>query len=254
MTTVGSTLIEPPDSFYDAAPPEPHLIYQGEILVEVPLLLVQKETRWLLLRTRSGRTIHEALKDGGIGGTVQVLDSHLSEEKWRNAYDGDSAVAYLTKRPVLVLTQTCDIEHKDFIQVAPIYPADPDDIEKLKTGNDSYSAFYLAARPPHLPTESFADLERMQAVHKTYIRHLKQEQHFRLTSTNVQELQRYITRYFGRPNSYDARTDSAPMTGTYLCVDCFYLDGIATAADLKAADHFYECEICHGVKWVRKGP
>lgn len=254
MSTTGNSQPQPQEDFYDAAPPEPLSIYQGEIVVDVPLVLVQKETRWLLLRTRSGKTIHDALKDGGIGGTVQVLDSNQTEVKWREAYDGDSAVAYLTKRPALILSQTCDVENKDFIQVAPIYPAAPDDAEKLKAGNDFYSAFYLAARPPHLPTASFADLERIQAVHKTYIKHLEPQQHFRLKDKHVRALQRHITRYFGRPNSFDSRVDRVPLTDTYLCVDCFYFDGIATAINLEEGNKFHECEKCRGTKWVRKGP
>jgi len=252
VSTTGS--LRPEDDFYDAAPVEPHLVYQGEILVDVPLLLVSKGKRWLLLRTNSGRTIHEALKDGGIGGTVKVLDSKQSEEKWRNAIDGDSAVAYLTKRSVIVLSQTCDVENKDFIQVAPVYAADPEDVEKLKAGNDVYSVFYLEHHPPHISTPSFADLERMQAIHKSYINRLDPAQHLRLKDEHVRNLQRHITRYFGRPNSFDSRADVVPRTDTYLCIDCFYFDGVATAVTFEEGKSFRECEKCRGVRWVRKGP
>jgi hypothetical protein len=252
VSTIGN--LKPENEFYDAAPVEPHLIYQGEVLVDVPLLLVQKDKRWLLLRTNSGRTIHEALKDGGIGGTVKVLDSNQTEAKWRNAIDGDSVVAYLTKRPVLVLSQTCDCENKDFIHVAPIYAADPEDIGKLKAGKDVYSAFYLESHPPHIPAASFADLERMQAIHKSYINRLDLAQHFRLKDKHVRNLQRHITRYFGRPNSFDSRVDVVPRTDTYLCIECFYFDGVATAVTFEEGAPFRECEKCHGVKWVRKGP
>ena len=249
MITAGSS--QPEDDFYDAAPVEPHLLYQGEIVFDVPLLLVRKETRWLLLRTHSGRTIHEALKDGGIGGTVKVLDSNQSKEKWQNAIDGDSAVSYLTKRPVLVLSQTCDIQNKDFIQVAPIYEADPTDVDRLKSGTELYSAFYLKAHPPQF-TDSYADLERIQAVHKSYIKSVDDEQHFRLNDERVRELQRHLTRFFGRPNAFDARVDMVPSTDTYLCVDCFYFDGIATRIERNEGDAFSYCETCGGEKWVRK--
>jgi len=249
VSTAGS---QPSDeAFYDSAPVEPNLVYQVEILIETPLLLVRREKRWLLLRTRSGRTIHEALKGGNLSGPVNVLDSNQTEIEWRNAVDGDSAVAYLTKRPVLVLSQNCDIENKDFIQVAPIYPADPEDVERLKSGNELYSAFYIAAHHPHFP-DSFADLERIQAVHKSYINRLDADKHFRLGPTQIRLLQRHVTRYFGRPNSYDARSDKAPSTDTYLCADCFYLDGVATRADFSAGQDLRACEVCGGVLWVRK--
>ncbi len=249
MSTAGSP--EPEDDFYEAAPVEPLSIYQGEVLVEVPLLLVKKESRWLLLRTNSGRTIHEALHNGELGGTVKVLDSNQSAEKWRTAIDGDSAVAYLTKRPVLVLSQTCDIENKDFIQVAPIYEADPADVPRLQAGNDMYSAFYLPAHPPHF-RDSYADFERMQAIHKTYIKRLNPDQHFRLKDKRLRELQSQITRFFGRPNSYDARTDKAPSADTFLCVDCFYFAGRATAIECEKNEDFPLCNVCGGHSWLRK--
>lgn len=249
MSTAGS---QPSDeAFYDSAPVEPNLVYQGEILIETPLLLVPKQKRWLLLRTRSGRTIHEALKGGSLSGPVNVLDSNQTEIEWRNAVDGDSVVAYLTKRPVLVLSQNCDIENKDFIQVAPIYPADPEDVERLKSGNELYSAFYLEGHQPHFP-EGFADLERIQAIHKSYIKRPDASKHFRLSPMQIRLLQRHLTRYFGRPNSYDARADKVPSTDTYLCADCFYLDGVATPADFSEGEDFHECNICSGILWVRK--
>ena len=250
MNTAGSPI---ESDFYDAAPVEPHLLYQGEILVDIPLLLVKKESRWLILRTNSGRTIHEALKGGGIGGTVKVLDSNQSTEKWRTAIDGDSVAAYLTKRPVLVLSQTCDIQNKDFIQVAPIYDADAGDVEALRAGNEMYSAFYLKSHPPNFP-DSYADLELMQAIHKTYLKDITAERHFRLKDEQVRLLQRHITRYFGRPNSYDARSDAVPSTDTYLCVDCFYFDGVATSITCNEGDRFPQCATCEGISWVRKGP
>lgn len=254
MSTAGNNL-EPAqnDGFYEAAPVEPLLLYQGEILVDVPLLLVSKEKRWLILRTNSGKTIHEALKGGGIGGTVKVLDSNQTTLKWNTAIDGDSVVSYLTKRPVLVLSQTCDIQNKDFIQVAPIYPADPDYVERLKRGNEILSAFYLEAYSPHFG-DSYADFERIQAVHKTYIKRLNHEQHLRLNGKHVRNLQSALTRYFGRPNTYDARADKAPQTGTYLCADCFYFDGVATPVAFDEGDFFRRCEVCEGEQWVRKGP
>lgn len=252
MSTAGN--LEPAQhGFYEAAPVEPLLIYQGEILVDVPLLLASKENRWLILRTNSGRTIHEALRGGGTGGTVKVLDSNQTDLKWNTAIDGDSVVAYLTKRPVLVLSQTCDVQNKDFIQVAPIYPADPAYVERLKRGNEILSAFYLEAHPPHFG-ESYADFERIQAVHKGYIKRLNPEQHFRLKGERIRHLQGALTRYFGRPNTYDAKADKVPQTGTYLCADCFYFDGVATRVAFNEGDSFRFCDVCEGEQWVRKGP
>ncbi len=165
MSSNATTLGEaPPNDFYDATPLEPHLLYQGEILVDVPLLSIPKPPRWLLLRTASGRRVHEALEHGAKPGTVRVLDSNMSGEQWYADGLGDYAMALLDKRPVLVLSQTCDIHTKDFIQVAPIFPvseegaeASPEDLESLKNG-DIINTFWLKPHPTEIRSDSFADL------------------------------------------------------------------------------------------------
>lgn len=254
MTSSGNTRGETEDDrFYDAAPLEPHLLYQGEILIDVPFLNMPKDTHWLLLRTRSGRPVDEALQQGNLGGMVKVLDSNQSKEEWYNATDGDFAMARLSKRPALILSQTCDVQTKDFIQVAPIFSANSasDHLTRLRQGLIK-SAFWLKANPPYL-AESYADFELIQALHKSYIKRLLPSQHFRLSDVRVRELQGFITRYFGRPNSYDAETDRAPRTGTYLCVACFYMDGRVTAITLVEGENFRLCSVCGGRGWVLKG-
>lgn len=242
------------DDFYDAAPLEPHLLYQGEVLIDIPFLSMPKESRWTLLRTRSGRMLDEALEHGNVGGTVKALDSNQSKEQWYTATEGDFAIARLSKRPVLVLSQNCDIQYKDFIQIAPIFEAEgsEEEISGLKKG-ELFSAFYLKAHPPELPRESYADFELIQAVHKSYVKQIRAEQHFRIKPAHVRELQRRLTRYFGRPNSFDVATDKVPRTGTYLCVTCFYMSGIVTHQDRTEGEAFEVCPLCEGDKWVFKG-
>jgi hypothetical protein len=238
------------NDFYDAAPMEPHLIYQGEVLTDVPFFNMHKESRWLLVRTRSGRPVNEALQNGNLGGTVKVLDSNQSAVQW-DLNEGDFAIGRLSKAPVLVLSQTCDCQNKDFIQVAPIFAADTADeyVQRLK-GGDIVSAFWIKKHPPEIPEDSFADLELIQAVHKSYRKDLPPERHFRLNHDKTLQLQRALTRYFGRPNSFDVGTDRVPRTGTYLCVKCFYWDGKISKLDLRAGDEFQPCNECRQTKWV----
>jgi hypothetical protein len=241
------------DTFYDAAPLEPRSLYQGEILVDVPFLNMPKDTRWLLLRTKSGRMVDVALQQGGVGGLVKVLDSNQSNEKWYGATDGDFAMARLSKRPVLVLSQNCDLETKQFIQIAPIFPVEGEaaHVEKLRRG-DIFSAFWLKAHPPQIK-EGYADFELIQAVHRSYITRPVPTEHFRLSHTNIRRLQQSLTRYFGRPNSFDAGVDVAPIAGTYLCVSCFYLTGRATPNVLSNGQDFSRCSVCNGRSWVLQG-
>jgi hypothetical protein len=249
----------PPDDFYDATPLEPHLFYQGEVLVDVPLLNIPKPPRWLLLRTASGRRVHEALEHGAKPGTVRVLDSNMSREQWYADGLGDYAMALLDKCPVLVLSQTCDVQNKDFIQVAPILPvstegeeAAPEDLDNLRNG-DIINAFWLKPHPPEIRTHHFADLTLIQAVHKTYLKGIRPQQHFRLSADRTLLLQQFITRYFGRPNSFDSRSDKAPRAGTYLCVSCFYRGARITATTLEEGTAFLDCPTCGPAHWILQG-
>jgi hypothetical protein len=183
----------------------------------------------------------------------------MSHEQWYADGLGDYAMALLDKRPVLVVSQTCDIQTKDFIQVAPVLPASaegvddaPEDLANLRNGN-IINAFWLEPHPPELRGEHFADLTLIQSVHKTYLKRIRQEQHFRLSADRIRLLQRFITRYFGRPNSFDSRSDLAPKAGTYLCVSCFYMRGRITAATIEKGSAFPDCSTCGPAHWIPQG-
>jgi hypothetical protein len=242
------------DDFYDSTPLEPNLIYQGEILADVPIVSMPKPNPWQLLRTRSGRRVHDALQHGALGNLVFVVDSNQSTEQWYEDGLGDYVMAVLDRSPVVVLSQTCDVQNKDFVQIAPVFAAKPDDeyVERLKN-RDILSAVWIKKHPPEIPTESYADLELIQAIHKTYLKRIREGQHFRLNPERIRTLQGAITRYFGRPNSFDSRSDSVPTDGIYLCVACFYLDARVMQATLKKDARFPECSACHGGSWVLKG-
>jgi hypothetical protein len=242
------------NDFYDAAPLEPHLVYQGEVLVDVPILYMSKISRWLLVRTGKGGSVMEALQNGQTPGTVKVWDSNKTDILWNEHQEGDYALGQLSKAPVLVLSQTCDIQTKQSIQVAPILPA-PDDgsyVGRLER-HEIFSAFPIAPHPPEIENFRFADFEQIQSVHKSYIKRLKPEHHFRLSPANVRLLQRSITRYYGRPNSFDAESDRVPRSGTYLCTSCFYMKGVVSEAILEEKSPFPPCAKCHGGQWVLRG-
>jgi len=242
-----------PEDFYDPAPLEGNLLYQGEILSNVPIFSMPKPNPWQLLRTRSGKRVHDALEHGSLGGLVKVVDANLSTEQWYADGLGDYAMAVLDNRPALMLSQTCDVQNKDFLQVAPIFPAGNGGyIERLEKG-DLLSAFWIKRHHPEISEESYADLELIQAVHKSYLKRINREQHFRLSPQRVRLLQSAITRYFGRPNSFDSRSDIVPRTGTYLCVACFYMDAKISAVPLEESKSFPDCKTCSGTQWVLKG-
>ena len=254
MTSSANIRGDGSDDFYDPSPLEPHLLYQGEILTNVPFLDMPKPGNWQLLRTRSGKRVNDALERGNLGGLVKVLDSNQSSEEWQADNEGDFAMAVLQKRPAVVLNATCDVQNNGFIQIAPIFPAEPGDeyLERLKNGQ-IFSAFWIKPHAPEIPQQSYADLELIQAVHKSYIKRIRQDQHFRLSANRTRELQRTITRFFGRPNSFDSRSDKVPRKGTYLCVSCFYLEARVSAVTLEEGLNFAPCQTCGGTGWVPKG-
>ncbi len=250
-TTPGNS--DPQDDFYDAAPPEPLLLYQGEILIDVPIMIMPKPPGWRLLRAYGEEPLEQVFEQGKNPKSVKVVDAHRFEVEWNAALDGDYVLGRLSKAPAVVLSQTCDVQDKDFIQIAPIFPAiatNPEYLNRLKTGS-IFSSFYLKPRQPTFGVDSFADLERMQAVHKSYIKKLDADHHFRLKDEKVRALQRAVTRYFGRPNSYTVGDDKVPETRGYLCVNCFYANGIATREDLVIGSEFEPCPVCNGRLWVR---
>ncbi|HWY22963.1 MAG TPA: hypothetical protein VNX26_17180 [Candidatus Acidoferrum sp.] len=240
------------DDFYDAAPLEPHLIYQGEILIDVPLFIVpfsELGNRWLILRSSKGKPIHQMLKDGETPTWMQVLDPKKSEIAWdEDGTKGDSVMGYMSKHPVVVLSQTCDVETKKFIQVAPVYPTVDDGYIGKLMRDEVVSAFWVKKHPPLWEKEMYADFEHIQAVHKSYRK--KPSPHFRLAPKKVLDLQRAITRYFGRPNSFDAKKDLAPRSATYLCVGCFHFNGVATGIHVDEGKAFPVCEVCEGAAWT----
>jgi hypothetical protein len=242
------------DKHYDAAPLEPHLLYQGEIVTDLPLLHMPKISRWLLVRTGKGDPVMDALQNGQTPGIVKVLDSNKTAITWDNEQTGDYGLGYLLKTPVLVLNQTCDVQQKDWLQVAPVFPAKGDAayLQRLERG-EIFDSFPLSAHPPEIMVASFADLEQIQAVHKSYIKRVRNNQHFRLAPEKVRRLQSFLTRYFGRPNSFDVDHDSVPRTGTYLCISCFYMDGEISSIDALEDAHFPRCEKCGAGQWILRG-
>jgi CO/xanthine dehydrogenase FAD-binding subunit len=119
------------------------------------------------------------LRVARLRGIWKYWIRNKSEIAW-NAADpeGDYVVGALAKRAVLVLSQTCDVENKDFIQVAPIYPSKEEGYIGKLARDEIISAFHLPKHPPDWNVEGYADFEQIQAIHKSY--RTRPPRHFRL--------------------------------------------------------------------------
>jgi hypothetical protein len=254
LTESSSSSSNPEEPFYASSPLERELLYQGEILLETPIFSMPMPSRWLLLRTASGKRIDEALNYGAGAkeNRVRVLDSNQFDLEWQESKLGDFVMGILNKCPALVLSQNCDIANRDFIQIAPIIPIDAADaglIERLQK-HEVIDSFYLEPHPPEWEADAYADFELIQSVHKSYVKGIATENHFRLSDGKVLLLQQYLTRFFGRPNAYDVKGDAVPRDGIYMCAQCFYRDGTATSITFKKDGLFVVCQLCGGTKWL----
>jgi len=228
-------------------------LYQGEILVETPFFTMPKPSRWLVLRTVSGKRVDEALNYGKAAkeNRVRVLDSNAFAIEWEESKLGDFVVGVLDKAPTIIVSQNCDVATKDYIHVAPVIEVPKEDeayIDKLRR-HDIVDAFYLESHPPEWESVAFVDFGLIQPVHRSYLKGIPTENHFRLSASRVIQLQRSLTRFFGRPNSYDANSDAVPRDGVYMCVQCFYRNGVVTDVSLSMNQAFPICR-CGGVGWV----
>ena len=160
----------------------------------------------------------------------------------------------LDKSPAVVLSQIYDVQSRNFLQIARIFPvgADTAYLGKLKN-RKVLSAVWMPTHPPEFTGECYADLEQIQTIHKTCLRRIRPAQHFRLSAHRTRLLQQTLTRYFGRPNSYDSHSDSAPSSGFYLCARCFYMHGNVTSIELPEGASFLDCSTCASTPWVIPG-
>ncbi|MHA1395919.1 MAG: hypothetical protein ACTSRZ_20640 [Promethearchaeota archaeon] len=107
-------------------------------------------------------------------------------------------IVYAIKSNIIVLSQTCDIEHREFISIAPVFPLtninNIDKINSLKNNKVNYR-FYIP-ESKNLE-ESYAELTLIHSIPKEY---LKLENRISsLSDYSRHLLQDQLNRYFCRP-------------------------------------------------------
>ena len=148
------------EAWYD---PEPDLTapYQGDVYDGIPIVVMPPASgTWVLLRPTQPVTSREAL----AGKTPPAFKPH-SEVNLVDAWSDNEefVLARGVRRRVLVTTQTCDIENRNFVHVAPVAKVNdqsPKKQESIRLNEVRY-AFYL-------PPDEFADLSQAALIHKSY--------------------------------------------------------------------------------------
>jgi hypothetical protein len=230
--------------------------YQGDIIRDVPVtFLPHKISKWFILRpgANSKQHVDDVLR-GDICKWFEAFPEGQLADKWKHGQREEfvAAKAYLCN--VILLTQTCDLENRNYYQIAPIYPETKQKLtalENLRENNLNY-AFYLPALAPYLTENSYGELAHTCAVPKAYFpkNAVAQVLAARLKNHSRIALQSHVANYFGRPFGFSAK-DRASVAGDYYCVSCFFTSGVSVKTTMQAGNTFASCEKCQKALWIR---
>ena len=227
----------------DRYDPNPNFSYisQGDLLTGLPVVFMPPSgERWVVLRPGKAITLQQA-KRGMIPNVFKPSVEHDDPNAWQDAEE--LVVAKASKGLIAVLTQTCDIEHRRHVQVAPVQTVDGLNEKKLASlrADDIKYWMYLPPDLPALP-EGYIDIAKIVSVHSSYL----PQAHFikRHSNSGVVALQAKLAGFFGRPFGFNIR-DQVPATGDYMCLKCVYeIAQITRVPFVKGAAKFGECSRC----------
>jgi hypothetical protein len=237
---------------------EPDLtsFYQGDIIRDVPItFLPDKISKWFILRpgAQSKKHVDDLLR-GDICKWFESFPEGQLKDAWNFGKKEEYVAAKAFRLNVIILTQTCDLENRNYYQIAPIYPETNQKASALENLRENYLnyAFYLPAVAPYIEENSYAELSHTCVVPKAYFPRdsVGQRLAARLTNYARAALQAQIANYFGRPFGFSAK-DRASVTGEYVCVSCFYKSGVAVRTSFQAGANFTACAACGAALWIR---
>lgn len=240
--------------WYDLKP-DLSSFFQGDIVRDVPVIfLPDKISKWLILRPNLKGKVHT---DEVLGGQICKWFESRPEgqllDRWQYGNREEYVAAKAQMMSVAILTQSCDIENRQYYQIAPLYPETtqkPASLEHLRANRLNYT-FYLPALVPYIPENSYIDLAQTSLVPKTYFpkNAVPDRLAARLTDLARTRLQEQIAHYFGRPFGFGVR-DKAGTTAEYACVACFYRTGSSVKRGFQSGNNFEPCEHCGDTRWI----
>jgi hypothetical protein len=247
-----------PISAKDWYEPRPDLssFYQGDIVKDVPVIfLPDKISKWFLLRPNlQGTKYIDAVLKGEICKWFEAFPEGQLKDAWRYGNREEFAAAKARLMNVILLTQSCDLEHRNYYQIAPIYPetAQKASALPLLRENGLNYTFFLPAFAPSIWENSYADLAHTTLIPKAYFPKdtVWQALGARLTELARTALQQQVAEYFGRPFGF-AERDKARKTAEYACISCFYRTASSVKKHFEQDAHFTKCEICGEARWLR---
>lgn len=204
---------------------------------------------WVLLRPSAPLTLEQAIA-GNIPKNFRPVMEGSSADAWRSP--DELVLAKATKQKVMIATQTCDLVRRRYVQVLPIHALSIIESEHRRESmraNKIISGFYLPSAPPELSDESYADMNLITSVHRSYVRNSVMLK--RLSALARVHFQARIAEFFGRPFGFNV-TDEVPQQASYLCVRCFLSSATVSQLDMQPGPSFAECPGCGpAALWIK---
>lgn len=237
------------EDWYDPVPDLKNL-YQGDILDGIPVVYTQsKGKRWVLLRPLPKGPLEQAA--AGLPRNFRAFPGGEPPTGWERA-EGELVMARASVRRTMILSQSCDLDWRKNIQVAPVYEAEGLDGQTLENlrNNDVGYWFYLPSDGPTMP-ESYSDLSLKTTVPASYFRRTDYLIR-RLTTRAMLELQLLLSDYYGRPFGFNTK-DRVVQKALYRCANCFFSGEGPTIVitEIDVGSNFPQCPTCRNALWVK---
>lgn len=165
------------------------IFFQGDIVKNVPLLSIPEKIQIARpIRTEEKR---EEIVEYTVSDEEKIAD--------RYAEGSELVLAYGRREEAIILSQSCDIQNREFIIVAPILSLDLVDDPKRKQDIRDQKIFYRFYLPvSDFFQESFVDFTLLSSINKNFIS--IDERVVSLTDYWRSHLTWSLNRYFCRPH------------------------------------------------------
>jgi len=171
-------------------------LQQGDLIASVPV--VKLPPALLLLRARQEQ------QDLEHGTLAQLVEASQLPDAFADGLEWIAVTALVAH--VIVLSQTCDIEHREFVAISPVYPlgaiSNPDTTGAVRQGKVHHRFFLPAAEAHCLPEatdlpDSWAELSVINSVPRDRLP--LDERIASLTVQGQNRLAAHLNRFFTRP-------------------------------------------------------
>jgi hypothetical protein len=170
--------------FYETNP-DPTRFFQGDILASFPVTILPESVKIVRLEGKG-----EGFSLGRVYERDKLNDAFLN--------GSEAVLAKASLMNIMILSQTCDIEHREFVSIAPVFPitnidsvAKQEAIRKRKV----LYRFYLPLEGKF--EESFLDITTINSVRRATLK--LENRILALSHYGRSHLTFFINNYFNRP-------------------------------------------------------